>query len=211
MAEVDDAPPRLLLVEGAEDEHVIRAIRERLPALPSFHHEAAGGVTQLLNRIDLEIDRPGREIVGFVLDGNDQPQDRWAAIRHRLRQANAPDPPSPDPAGTIIRRSDGADVGVWMMPDNGSPGELEDFLAAMIPNADRLWDSSKRFVESIPSRDRKFPEGKLLRAQIHVWLSVQERPRRSGQAIVAKDLDLAGGVAWRFQAWLSELFEPVRG
>ena len=85
MAEVDDAPPRLLLVEGAEDEHVIRAIRERLPALPSFHHEAAGGVTQLLNRIDLEIDRPGREIVGFVIDGNDQPQDRWAAIRHRLR------------------------------------------------------------------------------------------------------------------------------
>ena len=210
MTEIDDAPPRLLVVEGAEDEHVIRAIRERLPDLPAFHHEAAGGVSRLLDRIDLEIDRPGREVVGFVLDGNDQPHDRWAAIRHRLRQANVPDPPVPDPDGTIIRHSDGADVGVWMMPDNASPGELEDFLAAMIPDADRLWDPSQQSVKSIPPSDRKFPEGKLLRAQIHVWLSVQEQPRRSGQAIMAKDLDLTGDLARRFQAWLAELFRPIR-
>lgn len=209
MAEVDDAPPRLLAVEGVEDEHVIRAIRERLPDLPSFHHEATGGVTQLLNRIDLEIDRPGREVAGFVLDGNDRPDDRWAAVRHRLRQANVPDPPAPDPDGTIIRRSDGADVGVWMMPDNVNPGELEDFLAAMIPGTDRLWDPSRQFVQSIPPSDRKFPEDKMLRAQIHVWLSVQERPRRSGQAIVANELDLTGEIARRFQSWLVELFTPI--
>lgn len=111
MTEADDAPPRLLLVEGTEDEHVIRAIRERTPDLPAFHHESAGGITRLLSRIDLEIDRPGREIVGFMIDGNDQPHDRWAAIRHRLRQANVPDPPAPDPAGTIIRRSNGLTLG----------------------------------------------------------------------------------------------------
>lgn len=209
MAETDDPPKRFLLVEGADERHVVRAIRERAPTLPAFEYDHAGGIDNLLDRIDVEIIAPGREIVGFVLDGNDRPQDRWAAIRHRLRQANVPDPKI-DPDGTIIRQTSGADVGVWMMPDNTAPGELEDFLESMISVSDRLWPLSQEFVDSIPPQDRKFQEGKKLRAQIHVWLSVQERPLRSGQAIVTKDLDLTGELAQRFQRWLTELFTPVR-
>ena len=210
MAETDDPPKRFLLVEGADECHVVRAIRERAPTLPVFECERAGGIGNLLDRIDVEIIAPGREIVGFVLDGNDHPHDRWDAIRHRLRQANVPDPKI-DPDGTIIRQTSGADVGVWMMLDNTAPGELEDFLESMISVSDRLWPLSQEFVDSIPPQDRKFQEGKKLRAQIHVWLSVQERPLRSGQAIVAKELDLTGELAQRFQTWLAELFSPVKG
>lgn len=189
----------------------MRAIRERSPSLPPFEICEAGGIDELLERIDVESTAPGREIVGFVLDGNDDPSARWAAIRHRLRQANLPDdPPKPDPDGTIIRRTDGADVGVWMMPDNGSPGELEDFLATLIPQTDGLWGRSRKFVKCIPESDRKFPKGKTLRAQIHVWLSVQKRPLRSGQAIIANKLDLTGDLAQRFLSWLAELFDPAK-
>lgn len=188
---------------------MIRAIRERMPDLPEFSIEIAGGIDALLQRIDLDIDVPGREVAGFVLDGNDEPQHRWEAIRHRLRQADVDDPSAPDPNGTIIRRDSAADVGIWMMPNNSSPGELEDFLAAMIPETDRLWELSQNFVQAIPASELRFPKGKLLRAQIHVWLSLQEQPRRSGQAIVANELDLTGEIARRFQSWLIELFTPI--
>lgn len=209
MAETEGASPRFLLVEGADELHVIRAICQRMPDPPEFSIEIAGGIDALLQRIDLDIDAPGREIAGFVLDGNDEPQRRWQAICHRLRQADVDDPSTPDPNGTIIRRDDAADVGIWMMPNNGSPGELEDFLAAMIPETDRLWELSQNFVQAIPASELRFPKGKLLRAQIHVWLSLQEQPRRSGQAIVANELDLTGGIARRFQSWLVELFTPI--
>ena len=50
-------------------------------------------------------------------------------------------------------------IGVWLMPDNQSTGELEDFVAQMIPPGDPVWPRSEYYIEGIPEPDRKFTDG----------------------------------------------------
>ena len=97
-------------------------------------------------------------------------------------------------------------VGVWLMPDNESPGELEDFVAQMIPDGDPVWPLSQDYIDGIPVSDRKFTAGKTLRAKIHAWLAAREDPRQMGAAIGTYDLDIGGDLCTRFTAWLDMLF-----
>ena len=92
------------------------------------------------------------------------------------------------------------------MPDNQSPGELEDFVAQMIPGGDPVWPLSQNYIEGIPAGDRKFASGKTLRAKIHAWLAAREDPRQMGLAIRTRDLDINGAVCTRFTNWLTRLF-----
>ena len=41
------------------------------------------------------------------------------------------------------------------MPNNTSPGELENFVSEMIPNDDPVWRLSKDYIDGIPEADRK--------------------------------------------------------
>ena len=92
------------------------------------------------------------------------------------------------------------------MPDNTSAGELEDFVAQMIPTEDPVWPLSLSYIEGIPEADRKFSEKKKLRAQLYAWLAAREDPRRMGLAIRAQDLKVDGDLSKKFVAWLNELF-----
>lgn len=97
-------------------------------------------------------------------------------------------------------------IGVWLMPDNRSPGELENFVAEMIPVGDPVWPLSQDYIDGIPREHRKFADGKTLRAKIHAWLAAREDPRQMGLAIRAHDLEIGGGLCTRFAAWLDGLF-----
>ncbi len=92
------------------------------------------------------------------------------------------------------------------MPDNVSPGELEDFVAQMIPGTDPVWPLSQDYIEGIPPKDRRFAEGKTLRAKVHAWLATREDPRQMGSAIGAGDLQVDGDLCKRFICWLKRLF-----
>ena len=92
------------------------------------------------------------------------------------------------------------------MPDNASPGELEDFVSQMIPPGDPVWPISQDYIERIPPEDRKFADGKTLRAQLHAWLAAREDPRQMGLAIRARDLNTDGELCQRFIKWLERLF-----
>lgn len=92
------------------------------------------------------------------------------------------------------------------MPDNESPGELEDFVVGMIPERDPVWPLSQRYIEGIPEAGRKFSEKKKLRAQLYAWLAAREDPRLMGVAIRAHDLEVEGALSRNFIAWLTKLF-----
>ncbi len=92
------------------------------------------------------------------------------------------------------------------MPDNGSPGELEDFIAAMIPATDTVWPRARRYVDSIPAEERKFKQQKTERARIHAWLATRREPRKMGAAIGTGDLDINAPSAKEFSKWLQCLF-----
>ena len=51
-------------------------------------------------------------------------------------------------------------IGIWLMPDNRSTGELEDFVGSMIPSADPVWPRAEAFIDGIPPSDRKFAPSK---------------------------------------------------
>ena len=198
------SPERALLVEGPDDEHVVRHLCEQFHVLPHFEIVQKEGIRKLLPSIPIEINVSGRKVLGILVDANDNPKARWDAILDKLAKLNVALPGAPNPMGTIIESS--PRVGIWMMPNNLTAGELENFIAAMIPQDDVVWPLSQAYIGNIPQNDRKFSAGKTLRAQVHAWLAAREFPRKMGSAIGAGDLDTSVAVSRNFAAWLHELF-----
>ncbi len=207
MANGGDRSPEscVLLVEGEDEDHVVHHIFESNSLTPSFRLRRKGGVRPLLSGIPSEIRVEGRTAIGIVVDANDNLQSRWQAVAGRLREADIEPPAGPDSNGTIIGGQ--PRVGIWLMPDNESPGELEDFIASMIPSGDPVWPLSKDYIDAIPEKHREFKEGKILRAKVHAWLAAREEPRPMGSAIGLGDLETSSENCKRFVGWLRKLFE----
>ena len=194
----------VLLVEGPDDKHVALHTWHRHAGEPPFYVEDKGGVDALLDSIEVEIKAPGRQAVGIMLDANDDPAGRWNQVKHRLSQVNIIAPKNLCASGTIINSH--PRVGVWLMPDNTACGELENFVARMIPAGDAVWPLSQDYIEGIPAAARKFRKKKKARAQVHAWLAAREDPRLMGAAIGAGDLAVDGPLCQAFVDWLERLF-----
>lgn len=204
-------PPRVLLVEGSNDLHVVAHISDRKSLPHNFCIINSRNVDKLLDAIEVEADVPGRQVMGIVLDADESPADRWRDVTERLNRLRQEEhfslselPEQPTSAGTIV---DGTlRVGIWLMPDNKSTGELEDFVATMIPDTDPVWPLSEQYIDDIPPEHRKFKCHKAQKAKVHAWLATREYPRPMGRAIEAKDLDISVASAATFADWLRELF-----
>ena len=177
--------------------------------MPDFDIIEKGSVEQVLDAIGLEVRVSGRETVGVLVDANSNVASRWQAVRDRLRKVGVELPATIDSTGAIIEGDPGVGrprVGVWLMPDNTLPGEIEDFVAAMIPEDDPVWPLAGAYIERIPEPYRKFTPGKTRRAEVHAWLAARERPRLMGVAIRARDLDVHAAGCKSFVDWLWRLF-----
>ena len=201
----------LLLVEGPNDKHVIRHLSERYDPTLSFAIKDYEGINGVLEHISGHIDEPARPAVGIVVDADTMPLQSWNRVCSQIQNAQRPIlpiPERPDVVGTVISENSGTSsprVGIWIMPDNVALGELEGFVAEMIAEDDRVWPLSRRYVDQIPLTERRFAEGKTLRAQIHAWLATREDPRQMGLAIGAGDLQVNGPLPQTFLAWLARL------
>ena len=198
---------KLFLVEGQNDKHVVWQICRHHTEIPDFYIADRGNSQGVLDSIVPEALSPARMTLGVLLDMDDDPQSRWDEVAYQLRLAGLQPPVVPDSAGTVISAGNGKPrVGVWLMPNNESSGELEDFVARMIPNGDTVWPLARGYIDRIAPSDRKFAAGKTLRAQLYSWLAVREDPRQMGLAIRAKDLETDGELCRQFIDWLSRLF-----
>ena len=214
---------RILLVEGQDDKHVISNICRRAPALFSVHQSdyiinvslklqgttflvsEKGNFTQVRDAIDTELRGSGREVVGILVDADSDSEDRWNELRDAF-PTEIQVPASPKPDGTIIETEDWPRTGIWVMPDNASPGELEDFVLQMMPDEDSIWPSSQSYIESISTPDRKFSPEKTDKAKLYAWLATRREPSRMGAAINANDLEPTGPLCQSFVNWLAKLF-----
>lgn len=197
--------PRILLVEGLNDKHVVWQVCNRHPVLPDFYIQERNGVNAVLDSIGSELIVPGRQALGILVDADDSPQSRWDEITYQLREEGISLPSSLSWDGMIIA-DENPRVGVWMMPDNQATGELEDFVSQMIPAGDPVWPLAQQYIAGIPPSARKFAAGKTLRAQLHSWLAAREDPRQIGLAIRARDLAIDGELCQKFVTWLTRLF-----
>lgn len=206
------AARRILLVEGIDDEYVLKHLcgNRGVPRLDAV--KSHGGVDQLLDSfpVRLKASEDG-DIVGVVIDADTDMTSRWQSLRDRLTRVGyegAPDSPAPDgtildpPAGTLLPR-----VGIWIMPDNQSNGILEDFLRFVVPEESRLFEHVRSSVAAIPEGERRFSQLTEPKAIIHTWLAWQEEPGRPlGTAITARYLDPEVAQVDGLVSWLKRLF-----
>ena len=200
---IQESAPKVLLVEGVNDKHVVRNLGQRLAPALTFDCLEKGGIDNLLKAIPLEIKVPGRQAVGIVADANEDIHARFQAIADKLSAAGVSPPDSLGGEGTII---DGEPrIGLWLMPDNSSPGELEDFIIKLLPEDDPIWPRANEYIDGIPLNEREFREHKAMRAKLYAWLATRKAPQQMGAAIGTGSL-VAGPPAERFANWLRRLF-----
>ena len=198
-------PGNLLLVEGVDDRHVVRHLRDKLAPELDFECVDRGGKDGLLRAIPVEMKSSGRLALGMLMDANDDISSRWQAVGDRLGEA-VKLPKAPCPGGTVISRE--PRVGVWLMPNNQQSGELEDFVVQLLPEGDPVWPLAGQFIDGIPPEHREFPPQKEGRARLYAWLATRREPRRMGAAIGAGSLDATAPIAVEFGKWLKALFGP---
>ena len=152
---------RILLVEGVDDEHVMRHIcgNHGIPRLDEIKQH--GGASELLESAPVQIKASETgDVVGIVIDADTNMLTRWQSLRDRIVAAgydNVPD--APDPDGTIIDPPEGTlfpRVGIWIMPDNRTDGILENFLRFLVPQPSVLLDHVEQSVVAIPAGERRF-------------------------------------------------------
>ena len=198
------SPEDILLVEGQDDMHVVQHLRDCSQPMLQFSTLDKGGLSRLLPAIGVEIKVSGRRAVGIVVDANNDLQARWDIVVEQIKSVKIQPPDNPDPAGTIIFGT--PRIGVWLMPNNQSSGELEDFVEEMIPDEDPVWPRARDYIQSIPDADRKFRDSKMLKAELFAWLATRKMPGRMGASIGAGDLLVDKELSMTFAAWLRRLF-----
>ncbi len=209
------ADGKILLVEGTDDEHVLKHIcgNRGIPHLDEV--EKYGGIEKLLESLGVRLSLLNGEgdVIGIVIDADTDISARWQSIRERITNIgyqNVPDQPDPDgtildsPAGTYLPR-----LGVWIMPNNQTSGILEDFLHSLVPQPNILFDHARDSVAAIPEGERRFKQLDEPKAVIHTWLAWQKNPGLPfGKAITASFLDPNVREVDVLAAWLKRLFFP---
>ena len=202
--------PNRLLVEGTDDQHVIRHICGVRHITESFQIVPLEGVDAVFERIPIELKFAQEgDIVGIVVDADEDPKARWDAVRGRLAETGFTNVPARPQAGGTILDTPGSllleRVGVWIMPDNRNPGKLENVLLSMIPEDDDLFEHSTGCMESIANP--RFGEKDRQKALVHTWLAWQAEPGRPyGTSIAAGFLDHDVPEVDAFVSWLNRLF-----
>jgi hypothetical protein len=206
------AAKRILLVEGKDDENVLKHVcgNRGLPHLDEV--KRLEGVDRLLEHfsVRLKASEDG-EIVGLVIDADTDLDARWRSLRERLilrEYENVPQNPASDgtildpPPGKLLPR-----VGIWIMPDNRTNGILEDFLSFLIPDESQLFEHVKSSVAAIPEDERRFDQATEPKAIIHTWLAWQKDPGKPlGTAITTRYLDPDVAQVDVLVSWLNRLF-----
>ncbi len=205
------AAKKILLVEGVDDEHVLKNLcgARKVGKLDEF--KKFEGVDRLLRELPVEIKGSNMDAMGVVIDADVNLADRWDSLRNRLMQAGYKNiPEQPDPKGTIISAPPGSLLprfGVWIMPDNQSAGILEDFLRFLVPDKNQLFEHVETSIASIPAGEQRFSDAAKPKAVIHTWLAWQKEPGKPmGTAITARFLDPDAPQVDTLIQWLQRLY-----
>jgi hypothetical protein len=194
-----------LLVEGNDDFHVVLNLCNVHHIPGTFDVIDKKGISNLHDSLSEELDTSDLKVLGILVDADTDVQARWQSLRDILTQAGYSVPSQPTPAGTILVQEDKPKVGLWLMPDNHLPGMLEDFVAALVPEADPLLPYARECVQNLP--EKRFPSVQRAKADIHTWLAWQSEPGKPmGQAITARYLNPESSQAQGFIDWLYALF-----
>ena len=197
----------VLLVEGLSDQNFVSQLRDKLELSLQFDIDNKRGLPRLLDAVYSEVVASGREAVGLMVDADRDDDPSWPKVSARLMESGIAVPSEPGTSGTVINATDERPkVGVWIMPDNQSAGELENFVIDMIHDDDVIWPFSVKYIDSIPEDQRPFTERKSDRARLYAWLATRRNPPHIGSAVRVGDLDTGTVRCKSFVRWLTRLY-----
>ena len=207
--------PHQLLVEGKNDRHVIWAlcVRYNLPEIFSVEvpeTDGTEGINALLESLPLKLQEKNLEILGIVVDADQDVTGRWQSLASKLIRSGYQNiPNNPPQQGWVCSAPELPKIGVWIMPNNKLPGMLEDFIAYLVPDNDNLFPKAQSTLQEIEQAGiNKYTSIHQPKALIHTWLAWQEKPGMPmGQAITAGVLRYDSQLAHTFVEWLKNLFE----
>ena len=203
-----------LYVEGKDDSHALLhmlATRGLPPDAPWFPRiKETSGVDGLLAGMEIAIRFGTGHTVGFVLDANASPNDRWRAVASRLVGVGLTPPAESPTAGYIdFCASFQTRVGVWLIPNNRREGTLEDFLLDLIHPTDPLLSHARSSTDQARGLGAAFPANATRKAELRAWLAWCEEPGLPyGTAIKAGYFPHDSPDSKAFVAWFRELFHP---
>ncbi|MDE0406381.1 MAG: hypothetical protein OXN81_00850 [Alphaproteobacteria bacterium] len=201
-----------LFVEGADDLHALshllrrRGVTDGTPGFPKIEHK--DGWQGVLQTIEIRIRFGTERRLGFVLDADGAPEDRWRRIERALQNTGL-NPPETLPAEGYVDFCEpfGTHVGVWLMPDNRRRGAIEEFLLDLVRPNDPLLEHAARATAQASTIGATFPETARRKAELRAWLAWQESPGLPyGSAMAADYLDSGHPAAIPFVDWFSRLF-----
>jgi hypothetical protein len=220
-------PPlsKRLLVEGAEDFRVIPEFLEKSGIVWGERKDRhkwpaelidGNGIDEILKPgvISTESSTPGIQIFGIIVDADDSVPKRWHNLRQRLVTENPSEyaalPDSFPTEGLIADLPSGLRFGVWIMPDNQSPGMMETFLAHCVGDLTQgLWPHVKEFCHvGKTTHSAPYIDEHRAKAEMHSWLAVQNPPgKQLHDAVKQKILQVGNPIGVKFVAWIKTLFQ----
>lgn len=210
--------PKKLLVEGKDDLRTMPELLE-LAGIPwgprkedaPVWIEDYDGLEDLLEpgAIDAQLNASGTQAVGVLVDADTVPGSRWTRIRSLLEKRYSGLPETLPAEGLVHETPGSPRIGVWIMPDNVSPGMLETMLLRLRHAASddlkaHVQDSMQRACNlGAPLRPAHYDKGEL-----HTWLAWQEPPGlQIHMAVKARLLQPMGQIVAPFVGWFRRLFE----
>ena len=208
-----------LRVEGKDDKYVIENLLSQHGIdgsvvdikVSSHGDQGTGGIDALLRGMRTAVTTSVGRSVGFVLDADDAPENRWNAVRTRLHDVGLALPDEIPESGFVDDTIDyQVRVGVWMMPDNRRSGALEEFLKDLVDNGNPLLELAERSATDAKNLGAAFPNAKHSKAVLHTWLAWQENPGlRYGTAITARYFRHDRRTATAFVDWFRRVFDTT--
>lgn len=212
-----------LRVEGADDAHAIKHLLRQhgcLCPIKGVDHNGewsenapkivpVGDDISLLKGVSPAVSFGTGRSVAFVLDADQEASNRWSDVCNRIADIGL-STPSQIPSDGYVDTSTTyrTRVGVWLMPDNRSPGALEAFLKELVNSNDPLLQVAEQSTRKAKEAGALFPDHKQDKAIVRSWLAWQEEPGLPYGRAVSKhyflhDTTLAG----TFVAWFKRVFE----
>lgn len=214
---------RILLVEGISDrsffEQLMREFDLDVDILVSTSKDLGGdfnskqGALRQLKAVVPQLDDGSIERFGLVLDADYQSDGQgYLATIESVAEVVRPfgyvsEPVKIPTGGFRFAHEDGLpDLGLWVMPEDGADGALEDWIAGLVRPDDRqLYADAAAAVDGI--KTPRFGMTRRTKAKVATWLAWQKRPGESLHYVLTANLLAADSPRYQgLQDWCRAIF-----
>lgn len=187
--------PAILIVEGIEDQQFFEALIQHL-RISEIQVMPIGGKTQLSDQLAALRTVEGFSAVrslGIVRDADNDFKAAFQSVRHALQDADLPVPDRP-----LGSAGEKPSVTVMILPDNNTPGMLEDLCLRAVAT-DPAMICVEQYFECLKQQAISLPKNPA-KAKIQAFLASRpEAGKRLGEAAQAG-----------YWPWHSGAFEQVK-